>query len=179
VLSIFLGFALFTLSVTYARFKNNALDELLEKLKGSAILINCVAAIAYTIIWIADFFTRFHVQEEYYSLLIRLTGPYWYGYWIYPITYGIVPHLLWVRKIRNLKAVHVVVALLFLFALYIEKIIIIVTSLHRDYVPASWSMLPGYSLIYDWLISLIIFAIVLTVVHFVRIRTRSAGFERK
>lgn len=64
----------------------------------------------------------------------------------------------------------IVTAFLFLFALYIEKTVIWITSLHRDYIPSGWTMLPGYFIIYDWLVSLIIFSLVVAFAHFMKLK---------
>ena len=64
--------------------------------------------------------------------------------------------------------------MLLLFVLDIEKILIMITSLHRDYVSGSWAMLPGSSLIHDWLISTVIFIGVLGAVHAIR-----TGYRRR
>jgi hypothetical protein len=80
------------------------------------------------------------------------------------------PQLLWVKKIRKTKAMRILTAFLLLFALYIEKNIISITSLHRDYVPSGWTIIPDYFIIYDWIVSVIIFSVILGFAHLMRLK---------
>jgi molybdopterin-containing oxidoreductase family membrane subunit len=141
-------------------------------LTDTSTLIARLAAGVYLLIWLTNLFVSFQTggEEEHYAIVTRLTGPYWFGYWIYPVSFGLFPQLLWMKKIRKIKAMRMVTAFLFLFALYVEKIIILITSLHRDYVPSGWTMLPDYFVIYDWFVSLIIFLVTLTIVHFIKLK---------
>jgi hypothetical protein len=103
-----------------------------------------------------------------------MTGPYWFGYWIFLICNGILPQVLWIDKLKELKAIRIIVALFILFTFHIEKAIILITSFHRDYVPSSWTMTPSYAqallVLYDALVNAAAFVIVLSGVHFVKSR---------
>ena len=63
----------------------------------------------------------------------RAFGEYWFGYWIYPITYVGLTQLLWFDKIRKAKIVRLIMAVWFFVVIHMEKFIIIVTSFHRDF----------------------------------------------
>ena len=170
ILSLLIGFGVFVFSTSFIHFKNEKGKEWISNLTDSASIITSLAAIGYLLIWLTDLYTSFKSEEEYSSLLTRLTGPYWFGYWIYPICNGLFPQLLWLKKIRKVKAMRIVTAFLLLFALYIEKLVIFITSLHRDYVPSSWTMLPGYFIIYDWFVNLLIFSLALGFAHLVKLK---------
>jgi len=62
-------------------------------------------------------------------------GAYWFGYWIYPLAYIGLTQLLWIDRIRKHSALRFLLAIVILFVISLEKIVILVTSLHRDFVP--------------------------------------------
>ena len=51
----------------------------------------------------------------------------------------LVPQLLWFRRVRTNVAVVFVVSLLINVGMWFERFVIIVTSLHRDYLPSNWA----------------------------------------
>jgi molybdopterin-containing oxidoreductase family membrane subunit len=82
--------------------------------------------------------------DEYaqYVMLNRLTGPYWFAHWGAVLCKGGLPQVLWWPRLR--RSVGAGAALVpFLLLDYWQPLLY--TSLHRDYLPASWAMLrPDY-----------------------------------
>ena len=79
-------------------------------------------------------------QYERFMLYNRITGPYGWSYWMLLLCNFIVPQLMWSRKMRhNLLAVFIV-SMFVNVGMWLERFIIIVTSLHRDFLPSSWDM---------------------------------------
>jgi hypothetical protein len=68
------------------------------------------------------------------SMVAWVFGDHWFSYWVYPITYLLVMQLLWIDAIRRNKIFRVVLALWILFFLHVELLVILITSLHRDYL---------------------------------------------
>jgi molybdopterin-containing oxidoreductase family membrane subunit len=70
----------------------------------------------------------------------RMTGPYAVAYWFLLFCNIVVPQLLWLKRVRlhvpSLFAISIVVNI----GMWLERFIIIVTSLHRDFLPSSWGM---------------------------------------
>jgi molybdopterin-containing oxidoreductase family membrane subunit len=68
------------------------------------------------------------------------TGPYWWSYWMLIFCNGLSIQLLWMKRFREsefwLFAISIVVSL----GMWLERFVIIVTSLNRDYLPSSWAM---------------------------------------
>ncbi|HEY9008844.1 MAG TPA: hypothetical protein VIM75_22065 [Ohtaekwangia sp.] len=172
--SIFAGFGIFILVTSFIRFKQESRNKLLAGLTDTAIAVIRVIAIGFLFFWAAGQYDLYKTEDGY-SILTRFTGPYWFAYLLNPLYFGALPQILWVKRL-NIKPVRVTIALLLLFAPYFERIVIIISSLHRDYVPASWTMLPGYSMLYDLLITLLIdlltFIAILFTIHFVRSQLR-------
>ena len=75
-------------------------------------------------------------------------GGYWWTYWLLILCNILIPQLLWSRKMRlNVLAVFVI-ALVVNVGMWLERFVIVVTSLTRDFVPSSWGMY--YPTIWDW-----------------------------
>jgi Ni/Fe-hydrogenase subunit HybB-like protein len=80
-------------------------------------------------------------QYERFMLQNRiLTGPYAWSYWMLLLCNFLVPQLLWVKSLRRNIAVLFTVAMFVNVGMWLERFVIIVTSLHRDFLPGSWDM---------------------------------------
>jgi molybdopterin-containing oxidoreductase family membrane subunit len=78
----------------------------------------------------------------------RMTGPYAPYYWALIFCNGVVPQLLWSTRMRANVIVLFVISLVVSVGMWLERYIIVVTSLHRDYLPSSWGMYSGT--VWDW-----------------------------
>jgi Ni/Fe-hydrogenase subunit HybB-like protein len=77
---------------------------------------------------------------ERYMMLNRLTGPYAWSFWALIFCNGIVPQTLWIKRLRTNTVWLFIMALIVSVGMWLERFVIIVVSLHRDYVPSSWNM---------------------------------------
>jgi Ni/Fe-hydrogenase subunit HybB-like protein len=80
--------------------------------------------------------------------LNRMFGPYWPVYWTTVFCNVAVPQLLWFPFIRRKIAVLFVIAILVNIGMWAERYMIVITSLHRDFLPSSWGMFHGT--FWDW-----------------------------
>jgi molybdopterin-containing oxidoreductase family membrane subunit len=87
-------------------------------------------------------------QYEDYLILNRMTGPYAPMYWALILCNGLIPQLLWFRSIRNNLLILFVISIIVNIGMWLERFVIIVTSLHRDFLPSAWGMY--YPTIFDW-----------------------------
>jgi molybdopterin-containing oxidoreductase family membrane subunit len=71
--------------------------------------------------------------------LNRAFGPYGWAYWTMIAGNVLVPQLLWFRRVRSSFPVVFAISLAINVGMWFERFVIIVTSLHRDFVPANWS----------------------------------------
>jgi Ni/Fe-hydrogenase subunit HybB-like protein len=76
---------------------------------------------------------------EQYAFLNRAAGPFAWAYWTMMSCNLLVPQLLWLRRLRTHLGVLFVVSILVNVGMWFERFVIIVTSLHRDFLPSSWS----------------------------------------
>jgi len=85
---------------------------------------------------------------ETYMMQNRMAGPYAPLYWSLIVTNLVIPQALWFRKVRNSVPALFAVAISVNVGMWLERFIIVVTSLHRDFMPSAWSMY--YPTIWDW-----------------------------
>ncbi|HLX63174.1 MAG TPA: NrfD/PsrC family molybdoenzyme membrane anchor subunit [Planctomycetota bacterium] len=79
-------------------------------------------------------------QFERATALNRAFGPYAPVYWIMLACNVLVPQLLWSKKVRRSAAMLFVLSILINIGMWMERFMLIVTSLHRDFLPSSWGM---------------------------------------
>jgi molybdopterin-containing oxidoreductase family membrane subunit len=108
-------------------------------------LMNIVIIITGSIVGIAyitEFFIAWYgqVPAEQYAFINRATGPYWWAYWSMMTCNVISPQLFWFKKIRTNLVATFIISIIVNIGMWFERFVIIVTSLHRDYLPSSWSM---------------------------------------
>ena len=108
-------------------------------------LMNTVMLVAGTIVAVAyltEFFMamRSHSEFEKYIFLNRAIGDYAWAFWTMIICNIVLPKLLWFKKLRRSITFSVCVALVVCVGMWFERFVIIVTSLHRGYLPSSWTM---------------------------------------
>ena len=82
-------------------------------------------------------------QFEQYVQLNRMFGSYGYMYWILIAGNVLTPQLFWFRKLRRSVPVLFIASLLVNVGMWTERYVIVVQSLHRDYMPSAWGMYRG------------------------------------
>jgi molybdopterin-containing oxidoreductase family membrane subunit len=85
---------------------------------------------------------------EKYVTLNRLKGPYWPAYWALIACNVLVPQALWFRGVRTNVIALFFIAIIVNIGMWLERFIIVVTSLHRDFMPSAWGMY--YPTVWDW-----------------------------
>ena len=79
-------------------------------------------------------------QYERFMIWNRMTGPYAWSYWmLIAINAGMI-QLLWLESVRQNTKLLFVMSLIVGVGMWLERFVIIVTSLHRDFLPSSWGM---------------------------------------
>ncbi|MDO8795240.1 MAG: NrfD/PsrC family molybdoenzyme membrane anchor subunit [Vicinamibacterales bacterium] len=87
------------------------------------------------------FFAWYSGNEfEQYMMMNRMAGPYAVFYWTLIAINAVMVQAFWFRKVRDNVGLLFVLALLVNVGMWLERFVIIVTSLHRDFLPSSWDM---------------------------------------
>jgi Ni/Fe-hydrogenase subunit HybB-like protein len=87
-----------------------------------------------------EFFIAWYSGNDYemFTFINRATGPYAWAYWTMISCNVITPQIFWSKKMRTSIPVMFVASILINIGMWFERFVIIVTSLHRDFLPSSW-----------------------------------------
>jgi Ni/Fe-hydrogenase subunit HybB-like protein len=85
---------------------------------------------------------------EQYMMTNRAFGPYGWIFWLLMLVNVVIPQALWLARVRRNLVALFLVALSINLGMWLERFVIIITSLHRDFVPSSWGMF--FPTIWDW-----------------------------
>jgi len=101
--------------------------------------------------YISEAFFGFYSANKYegFMILNRMFGPYAAIYWALVMCNIVTPQLLWFRRVRTSPLGLFGVAMVVNVGMWLERFVIVVTSLHRDFLPSSWGMY--YPTIWDWM----------------------------
>jgi Ni/Fe-hydrogenase subunit HybB-like protein len=95
------------------------------------------------------FFSWYSGNEFEWSLTVnRWLGPYAALYWSLIACNVLIPQLLWFRSVRRNVPLLFVISLIVNVGMWLERFVIIVISLHRDFLPSAWEMY--YPTIWDF-----------------------------
>ena len=149
--AIYSGFAMvLTLAIPLRKFYGLEDFVTLRHLDNMAkILMATGLIVAYG--YMMETFMAFYSGNTYdrYMIMNRMTGPYAPVYWILILCNIVIPlGTLWSSKIRRNVAALFVISLIVQTGMWLERFIIVVTSLHRDFLPSSWGMY--YPTRWDW-----------------------------
>lgn len=138
--AIFSGFAMVVTLMLVARkvynLENIITIDHLEKMNIVILVTGTIVGFAY----ITEFFMAWYsgVVYEQYAFLNRMSGPYFWAYWIMMSCNLILPQLFWWKKLRRHIGFMMFVSIIVNIGMWFERFVITVTSLHRDYLPSSW-----------------------------------------
>jgi molybdopterin-containing oxidoreductase family membrane subunit len=85
---------------------------------------------------------------ESYMMANRLLGPYAPLFWALLLCNVLAPQALWFRRIRANVPALFVIAIVVNIGMWLERFIIVVTSLHRDFLPSAWGLY--FPTVWDW-----------------------------
>jgi molybdopterin-containing oxidoreductase family membrane subunit len=78
----------------------------------------------------------------------RAFGPYGWIFWALMLLNVLIPQALWSKKIRTNPWLLFFVALSVNVGMWVERFVIVITSLHRDFTPSAWGMY--FPTFWDW-----------------------------
>lgn len=140
--AVFSGFAMVLTLMIITRKAIHLEDYItkahLESMNKIIIATGSVVGIAY----ITELFVAWYSGNIYeqYAFVNRAFGPYWWAYWIMMTCNVVTPQLFWFKKIRRSFLATFIISIFVNIGMWFERFVIIVTSLHRDFLPSSWSM---------------------------------------
>ncbi|MFN5250433.1 MAG: NrfD/PsrC family molybdoenzyme membrane anchor subunit [Bacteroidia bacterium] len=143
--AIFSGFGMVATLLIVARkvmnYENYITIGHLDAMTKIIMLTGSLVGIAY----LTELFIAWYsgVEYEQYAFMNRATGPYWWAYWSMMSCNVIAPQVFWFKWARTTPWFIFIMSIVVNVGMWFERFVIIVTSLHRDYLPSSWVMYSG------------------------------------
>lgn len=118
------------LSVVLVLARRKQLNHYIEKLIVTSTVLIRIAGV----IIVGVFIYKLSFDTDTTFFTNRSTGPYAYAYWMMLLGYILLPQLFWFKRMRKVPwRVLIAIAMLCTSGVFIEEIIIVTTSLHRDF----------------------------------------------
>jgi molybdopterin-containing oxidoreductase family membrane subunit len=140
--ALFSGFAMVeTLLIIMRKVVNMEAYITIKHIEYMNIIILLTGSLVGTA-YITELFMSWYsgVEFEQYAFLNRATGPYWWAYAIMMTCNVLTPQLYWFSSIRKSFIATFILSIFVNIGMWFERFVIIVTSLHRDYLPSAWTM---------------------------------------
>lgn len=140
--AIFSGFGMVQTLLIVQRYvykhENYITLDHMESIAKVVIATGSLVGLAY----MTEFFIAWYSGSlwERYIFINRAFGPYWWSYWIMFSCNVITPQIFWFKKIRRNMYITFIISIFINIGMWFERFVIIVTSLHRDFLPSSWAM---------------------------------------
>jgi Ni/Fe-hydrogenase subunit HybB-like protein len=140
--AIYAGFAMvLTLMIPVRQFYGLEDFITMKHLHNMAKVMLATGLIVFYGYLMEAFFGWYSANDyERYMIANRMWGPYKWYYWALILCNGLIPQILWFKRFRSNIPLLFVVAMVVNVGMWLERFIILVTSLHRDFLPSSWSM---------------------------------------
>jgi molybdopterin-containing oxidoreductase family membrane subunit len=138
--AIFSGFAMVLTVMMPARelfgLKNILKDSHVEAMCKIILATGTIVGFAYA----TEMFIAYYSGNmwEQYAFMNRALGPYWWAYWIMVSCNVITPQLFWFKKCRTNPWIIVTLCIFVNIGMWFERFVIVVTSLGRQMLPATW-----------------------------------------
>jgi Ni/Fe-hydrogenase subunit HybB-like protein len=148
--AIYSGFAMvLTLAIPIRKYYG--LEDLvtmrhLDIMAKVMLATGIIVAYAY----IVETFMAFYSANPYerYMMMNRMTGPYAVVYWALVACNLVIPQSLWSARVRRSVPLLFLISLVVNVGMWLERFVIIVVSLHREFMPSKWDMF--YPTRWDW-----------------------------
>ncbi len=140
--AIFAGFAMVVLVLVVARktmnLENLITDAHLEVMNRVILGVSCLMGYSYMM----EGFTAWYSMNTYihHAFMNYISGSYGWAGWVAISCNVMIPQILWVPRFRRNIPVMVFVAIAVTIGMWFERFVIIVVSLHQDFLPSSWRL---------------------------------------
>ena len=148
--AIYSGFAMvMTLAIPIRKFYHLE-DFITMRHLGNMAKVMLATGLIVAYGYMMETFMAFYSGNHFdrFAIINRMTGPYAFFYWLLIACNIVIPQCLWSRKVRNNVAILFVISLVVNVGMWLERFVIVVISLHRDFLPSSWGMY--YPTRWDW-----------------------------
>ncbi len=138
--AIFSGFAMVVTVLIFVRkifnlehiITLNHLERMNKVILATGMMVGYAYATEFFIAWYSG------NQFETFVFVNRALGPYAWAYWIMVSCNVLFPQLFWIKKIRRSIPIMLIIVIFVNVGMWFERFVIVVSSLHRDFLPSSW-----------------------------------------
>ncbi len=138
--AIFSGFAMVLSLMIIARkvmnFEGYITLGHIDAMGKVVLLTSMIVGCAYSTELLISYYSANHFER--FAFLNRMMGPYAGYYWMMVFCNVVVPQSLWFERVRRDVRIVFVLSIFINIGMWLERFVIITTSLHRDYLPSSW-----------------------------------------
>jgi Ni/Fe-hydrogenase subunit HybB-like protein len=148
--AIYSGFAMvMTLAIPIRKFYHLE-DFITMRHLGNMAKVMLATGLIVAYGYMMETFMAFYSGNQFdrFAIINRMTGPYAFFYWLLIACNIVIPQCMWSRKVCNNVAILFVISLVVNVGMWLERFVIVVISLHRDFLPSSWGMY--YPTRWDW-----------------------------
>jgi molybdopterin-containing oxidoreductase family membrane subunit len=178
--AIYSGFAMvMTLAIPIRKFYH--LEDFitmrhLENMAKVMLATGLIVAYGYMMETFTAFYSGDHFES--FTFLNRMGGPYWPMYWSLILCNILIPQSMWIKRVRTSVPMLFAISLIVNVGMWLERFVIVVTSLHRDFLPSSWGMY--YPTKWDWMTYVGTIGLFLTLLYlFIRYLPMISIFEMR
>jgi molybdopterin-containing oxidoreductase family membrane subunit len=148
--AIYSGFAMVLILAIPIRWAYGLEDLITQRHLDNSAKVMLATGLIVAYGYIMEAFMAWYSGNPYEVFMIRnrMHGPYapfWYALILCNV---LLPQVLWLRKVRYTPKLLFGVSLVVLIGMWLERFVIVITSLHRDFLPSSWGMY--YPTRWDW-----------------------------
>ena len=148
--AIYSGFAMvMTLAIPIRKFYNLE-DFITMRHLGNMAKVMLATGLIVAYGYMMETFMAFYSGNPFdkFTIVNRMTGPYAFFYWMLIVCNIAIPQSLWSSRVRSSVPMLFVISLIVNVGMWLERFVIVVISLHRDFLPSSWGMY--YPTRWDW-----------------------------
>ena len=149
--AIYSGFAMVLILAIPVRAVYNLKDMITERHLENAAKVMLATGLIVAYGYILEIYMAWYSGPksiDWFTVHNRFFGPYAGPYWALWICNIIIPQVLWIKSVRRSPFLLFLISLVVLAGMWLERFVIVILSLHRDFVPSSWGMY--YPTKWDW-----------------------------
>ncbi|HJW43537.1 MAG TPA: NrfD/PsrC family molybdoenzyme membrane anchor subunit [Geothrix sp.] len=138
--AIFAGFAMVVMVLVVVRetmdLKNLITMRHLDVMNKVILAMSCIMGYSYMM----EGFTAWYSMNEFlhHGFMNIITGTYGWAGWVTISCNILIPQILWFKKARASYFWMILVAIGVTIGMWFERFVIIVISLHQDFLPSAW-----------------------------------------
>ena len=139
--AIYSGFAMVLTLMIITRKVFNLTEYItakhLENMGLVILVTGMIVSLAYSTEFIMAAYSEYE-QEQYVLFKSRISGQFAWSFWIMFTCNVVSPHFMWFKKLRTNITALFIISIIVNIGMWFERFVIIITSLHADFLPSSW-----------------------------------------